>query len=76
MKKSETEALKTGERLEESECFSNMAEWQALQKEQAKRKKQLEEENGTITIEMSGYEYRFYLADIVHDVHLSKFNFV
>ena len=49
MKLSENNALdgSEGKRLEQSECFENKTEWKAMQKEQKKRKNQLEAEYGT-----------------------------
>lgn len=49
MKLSETNALdgSEGKRLEQSECYENKTEWKAMQKEQKKRKNQLEAEYGT-----------------------------
>ena len=56
MKQSEKVALNTGEVLEESECFTNMNEYDAQKREQEKRKKQLEEENGTESEVFEEYE--------------------
>ena len=56
MKQSEEVALKTGEHLEEAECFTNMKEYEAQKKEQEKRKKQLEEEYGTLQEVTEEYE--------------------
>ena len=56
MKQSEKVALNTGEVLEESECFTNMNEYDAQKREQEKRKKQLEEENGTKSEVFEEYE--------------------
>ena len=56
MKQSEVVALNTGEVLEESECFTNMKEYEAQKREQEKRKKQLEEENGTQSEVLEEYE--------------------
>ena len=49
MKLSEKNALEgsEGKRLEQSECYENKTEWKAMQKEQKKRKNQLEAEYGT-----------------------------
>ena len=49
MKLSEKNALdgSEGKRLEQSECYENKTEWKAMQKEQKKRKNQLEAEYGT-----------------------------
>jgi len=49
MKLSENNALdgSEGKRLEQSECYENKTEWKAMQKEQKKRKNQLEAEYGT-----------------------------
>ena len=49
MKLSEKNALEgsEGKRLEQSECYENKTEWKAMQKEQKKRKSQLEAEYGT-----------------------------
>ena len=49
MKLSEKNALEgsEGKRLEQSECYENKTEWKAMQKEQKKRKHQLEAEYGT-----------------------------
>ena len=49
MKASEKNALKSsdGKRLEESDCYMSPAEWKAMQKEQRKRKRELEALHGT-----------------------------
>lgn len=35
-----------------------------------------DEDGGTITIEMSGFEYRFYLVGIDRDAHISRLNYI
>jgi hypothetical protein len=49
MKLSEKNALdgSEGKRLEQSECYENKTEWKAMQKEQKKRKNQLEARYGS-----------------------------